>query len=131
MPSSLTTLRVRYDETDQMGIVYYANYFVWFEVARADLLRALGWTYRAMEASGVKLPVIEAHCDYRRPARYDDDIEIRTVGTLMSPARMSFDYEVRVPGTDSPVAVGRTVHAAVGDDGRPCRLPKRVSEVFA
>ena len=61
MPSSMTTLRVRYAETDQMGVVYYANYFVWFEVARADLLRTLGWTYREMEDTGVVLPVIEAH----------------------------------------------------------------------
>ena len=75
MPASVTTVRVRYAETDQMGVVYYANYFVWFEVARADLLRTLGWTYREMEEAGVLLPVIEAHCEYRRPARYDDEVE--------------------------------------------------------
>ena len=61
-------VRVRYAETDKMGVVYYANYFVWFEVARADLLRSLGWSYREMEADGVSLPVIEAHCEYRQPA---------------------------------------------------------------
>ena len=65
-PSSSSTVRVRYAETDQMGVVYYANYFVWFEVARADLLRTAGWSYREMEHSGVSLPVIEAHCEYRR-----------------------------------------------------------------
>src|SRR6185503_20717447 len=101
MPSSVSTLRVRYAETDKMGVVYYANYLVWFEVGRADLLRSLGWTYREMELAGVSLPVIEAHCLYQRPARYDDEIEIRTEGRLLSPVRMEFQYEVirRADGT--------------------------------
>src|SRR5687767_15246932 len=89
-PSSISTLRVRYAETDRMGVVYYANYLVWFEVARADLMRSLGWTYREMEESGVILPVIEAHCEYKRPARYDDEIEIQTTATIESPVRMTF-----------------------------------------
>jgi len=130
MPSSVTTVRVRYAETDRMGVVYYANYFVWFEVARADLLRTLGWTYREMEDAGVTLPVIEAHCDYRRSARYDDEVEVRTAGTLMSPVRMAFDYEVQVKGQAEVTAIGRTVHAALDRDGRPCRLPDRIREVF-
>lgn len=134
MPSprtSTTSLRVRYAETDQMGVVYYANYFVWFEVARTDLLRSLGWTYRQMEEAGVALPVIEAGCQYRRPARYDDEIEIRTEGRLTSPVRMEFDYEVHVRGEDQPIATGRTAHAAVTKAGRPCRLPERIAEAFA
>jgi acyl-CoA thioester hydrolase len=130
MAASVTTIRVRYAETDRMGIVYYANYFVWFEVARTDLLRTLGWTYREMEDTGVFLPVIEAHCDYRRPAHYDDEIEVRTEGRLASPVRMEFQYEVRVKGEETTVASGRTVHAAVGRDGRPCRLPDRVRGSF-
>ena len=77
-----------------MGVVYYANYLVWFEVARCEWLRATGWTYEALEAAGTVLPVIEAHCEYRQPARYDDDIEIRTTGALLSPVRLRFDYEV-------------------------------------
>jgi acyl-CoA thioester hydrolase len=131
MPASVTTLRVRYAETDQMGVVYYANYFVWFEVARADLLRSLGWTYREMEASGVFLPVIESHCEYRRPARYDEEIEIRTKGRLCSPVRMEFAYDVVMKSTDVVAAAGRTLHAALGRDGRPCRLPDRIREAFA
>jgi acyl-CoA thioester hydrolase len=113
-----------------MGVVYYANYFVWFEVARTDLLRSLGWTYREMETSGVFLPVIEAHCHYRRSARYDDELEVKAVGILMSPVRMSFDYEVFVKGSPEAVANGRTVHAALDREGRPCRLPSRVREAF-
>ena len=87
-------MRVRYAETDQMGVVYYANYFVWFEVARADLLRTGGWSYREMEHSGVSLPVIEAHCEYRKPAKYDDELEVVTEGRLLSPVRMEFKYEI-------------------------------------
>ena len=129
MRTSTTTVRVRYAETDNMGVVYYANYFVWFEVARADLLRELGWTYREMEAAGVRLPVIEAQCEYRRPARYDDEVAIRTEGRLTSPVRMEFEYEASVQG--QVVANGRTAHAAVSENGRPCRLPDRVLEAFS
>jgi len=131
MPSSVTTVRVRYAETDRMGVVYYANYFVWFEVARADLLRTLGWTYREMEDTGVFLPVIDAQCEYRRPARYDDELEVRTTGSLTSPIRMEFNYQVQVKGQPEVAALGRTVHAALDRDGRPCRLPARIREVFA
>ena len=127
---SITRLRVRYAETDQMGVVYYANYLVWFEVARTDWLRSLGWTYRDMEASGILLPVIEAHCEYRAPARYDDEVEIRTVGRLLSRVRVAFTYEVRI-GTKAEIAAhGRTTHAATGRDGRPVRLPERIQGVF-
>jgi len=107
-----------------MGVVYYANYFVWFEVARTDWLRETGWSYREMEADGVSLPVIEAHCDYRRPARYDDELEVRTQATLLSQIRIRFDYEVVRQG--SVLSTGHTVHAAVDPAGRPCRLPPRV-----
>ena len=82
-----------------MGFVYYANYFVWFEVARTDWLRQTGWTYRDMEQEGVSLPVIEAHCDYRQPARYDDEIELRARATLLTPVRIRFDYDVVRDGT--------------------------------
>ena len=131
MPASATTLRVRYAESDQMGVVYYANYLVWFEVARTDLLRTLGWTYREMEATGVFLPVIEAHCEYRRPTRYDDEVTIRTDGRLTSPVRVEFSYEVVVGDAGQVAAVGRTVHAATDANGRPRRLPDRVVEAFA
>ena len=131
MAESITTLRVRYAETDQMGVVYYANYLVWFEVARTDLLRNQGWSYRAMEESGVVLPVIEAQCHYRRPARYDEVMEIRTEARILSPVRMEFCYEVTASGQAGVVASGRTVHAAVSRDGRPCRLPAQVTRALA
>ena len=125
-----TRVRVRYAETDRMGVVYYANYFVWFEVGRADWLRQTGWTYREMERDGVSLPVIEAQCEYRQPARYDDEIEITTRGTLVTPVRVRFDYELSRADDQAAIASGHTVHAAVDPGGRPCRLPTRVREMF-
>jgi|TARA_B100000929_G_scaffold281117_1_gene259755 acyl-CoA thioester hydrolase len=111
-----------------MGIVYYANYFVWFEIGRTDLLRSLGWSYREMEDSGIALPVIEAECQYRQSAHYDDELEIDTKGTLLSAVRIAFDYEI-VRRSDRAINVsGRTVHAAVNNQGRPCRLPDRICE---
>jgi acyl-CoA thioester hydrolase len=125
-PRSVSRVRVRYAETDKMGVVYYANYFVWFEVGRTDLLRDAGWSYREMEAEGFSLPVIEAHCDYRQPARYDDDLEVRTTGSLLSPVRVQFTYDIVRPGDDATIATGHTVHATLDRDGRPRRLPERV-----
>jgi acyl-CoA thioester hydrolase len=124
-------VRVRYAETDKMGVVYYANYFVWFEVARADLLRSLGLSYREMEQAGVALPVIEAHCEYHRSVHYDDLLDVRAEGRMLSGIRMEFTYQVvRVDGA-AVAASGRTVHAAVDAAGRPCRLPPQIRQVFA
>jgi acyl-CoA thioester hydrolase len=117
---------VRYAETDTMGVVYYANYFVWFEVGRTDLLRDSGWTYREMEREGFSLPVIEARCEYRQPARYDDDLEIQTTGVLLSPVRVRFDYHVVRQQDAAVLAAGHTVHASLDPSGRPVRLPDRV-----
>jgi acyl-CoA thioester hydrolase len=113
-----------------MGVVYYANYLVWFEVGRTDWLRDTGWSYREIEADGISLPVIEAHCEYRQPARYDDDIEILTTASLISPIRIRFDYEVRRVGEEAPLATGYTAHAALDGSGRPCRLPARVRDLL-
>ena len=122
---SRSRLRVRYAETDQMGVAYHANYLVWFEVARTDWLRHTGNSYREMEAAGIQLPVIEAHCEYRQPARYDDDLDIRTRATRLSPVRVRFDYELMREDAEV-LATGYTVHAALDRAGRPCRLPAAV-----
>jgi acyl-CoA thioester hydrolase len=123
-----TSVRVRYAETDRMGVVYYANYFVWFEIGRTDWLRETGHSYRAMEAQGVQLPVIEAHCAYRRAAKYDDELEIRTQATLMTPVRIRFDYEIA--RGDETLVTGYTIHAALDERGRACRLPVGVRELL-
>jgi acyl-CoA thioester hydrolase len=130
-PRASSRVRVRYAETDKMGVVYYANYFVWFEVGRTDLLRESGWTYRDMERDGFALPVIEAHCSYREPAKYDDELEVRTSGTLLSPVRVQFTYEVVRTADAATLATGTTVHATLDRSGRPCRLPARVRTLFA
>jgi acyl-CoA thioester hydrolase len=108
-----------------MGVAYYANYLVWFEVARTDWLRQTGSSYRQMEEAGMRLPVIEAHCDYQHPARYDDEIEIHAEASLLSPVRVRFDYHVR-RGPSLLLARGHTVHAAVDSMGRPRRLPAQI-----
>jgi acyl-CoA thioester hydrolase len=122
---------VRYAETDKMGVVYYANYFVWFEVGRTDWLRSLGWTYREMEHEGIILPVIEAHCEYHRPSHYDEEMEVRTEARMLSAVRMEFRYKVMRRDDQQITASGRTVHAAVDPSGRPRRLPERIRQVFA
>ena len=121
-----THVRVRYAETDRMGVVYYANYLVWFEVGRTEWLRATGWSYREMESEGVALPVIEAHCEYRQSARYDDEIEILTRASLLTAVRIRFDYDILRARDQVVTALGYTVHAALDSGGRPCRLPDRV-----
>lgn len=123
-------VRVRYAETDRMGVVYYSNYLVWFEVGRTEWLRQTGWSYREMETDGVSLPVIEAHCAYRQPARYDDEIEIVTRATLLTPIRIRFDYDIVRRRDQALAAVGYTVHAALDSNGRPCRLPDRVRSLL-
>ena len=124
-------MRVRYAETDQMGVVYYANYLVWFEVGRTDLLRSAGWSYREMELDGVSLPVIEAHCTYRESAKYDDEIEVRTSGAMLSKVRVEFTYEVVRAADQALLARGSTVHASLDRAGRPCRMPERVRHLLA
>lgn len=123
-------VRVRYAETDKMGVVYYANYLVWFEVARCEWFRETGFTYEGLETAGTILPVIEAHCEYERSARYDDEIEIRTGARLLSPVRLRFDYELRRAGEEGRLAAGYTVHAAVDHDGRIRRFPAEVRRLF-
>ena len=131
MSEARSKVRVRYAETDQMGIVYYANYLVWFEVGRTDWLREMGWSYRDMEADGISLPVIEARCTYHESARYDEELEVRTTSTLESPIRIQFLYEVVRAADGARLASGMTMHAALDRSGRPRRLPDRVRTLFS
>jgi len=128
---AISHVRVRYAETDKMGVVYHSNYLIWFEIGRTDWLRDTGWTYRDMETDGIQLPVIEAHCEYRQGARYDDEIEIRTQARKLSPVRVQFDYEAIRRADGTLLATGHTVHATIDRDGRPVRMPDRVKDLFA
>jgi acyl-CoA thioester hydrolase len=129
--ATTSTVRVRYAETDKMGVVYHSNYLVWFEIGRTDWLRETGLTYRSMEEDGIQLPVIEAHCEYRLGARYDDEVEIRTRAKKLSPVRVQFDYEAARRADGAVLATGYTVHATIDRGGRPVRMPDRVRDLFA
>jgi acyl-CoA thioester hydrolase len=128
--ASASRVRVRYAETDQMGVAYHGGYFAWFEVGRTDLLRGRGFTYRDLEAQNLRLPVIEARARFLRPALYDDVLEIRTTITAVSGARVAFAYEVAREGSEGVLATGATSHAAVDSRGRPRRLPEELRRVL-
>lgn len=117
-------LRVIYGDTDQMGVVYYANYFRYFEFARSEYFRALGGSYRELEREGFLLPVVEASCQYKVSARYDDVLLIRPRLTEVRRVSLTFTYDIHREGEqDTLLCTGRTVHACVGRDGRPTRMP--------
>jgi acyl-CoA thioester hydrolase len=126
--ASRSSIRVRYAETDQMGIAHHAEYFAWFEVGRTDLLRERGLPYRDLERRGLRFPVIGTEARFLRPAYYDDVLEVRTELDSLSGARIAFRYEVHREGAPGPLATGRTEHAAVDAEGRPRRLPEDVRE---
>jgi acyl-CoA thioester hydrolase len=115
-------LRVIYGDTDQMGVVYYANYLRWFEAGRNEWIRARGLTYREVEERfRLMLPVAEAHVAYRAPARYDDLVAIET--SVAEVRRASLRFEYRIVRGDEVLATGHTVHACVDPGGRVRRMP--------
>jgi acyl-CoA thioester hydrolase len=123
-----TEVRVRYAETDQMGIVYYANYLVWFEIGRVELLRSLGLAYSQLESDHqCILPVVEASCRYKSPARYDDLIAIETRPSLLRGSVIKFAYRILRKGTDGEeptlLAEGETVHVVCDDQLKKKPLP--------
>jgi acyl-CoA thioester hydrolase len=122
-------VRVIFGDTDQMGVVYYANYLRYFESARSALLRARGFSARELVEQGVMFPVTEAGCRYRRPARYEDLLDVHIAVTRMGHASVRFGYEVR--RGEELVAEGHTVHACVDASGRPRRIPSELRTVFA
>lgn len=116
-------LRVIYGDTDQMGVVYYANYFRYFEFARGEFFRERGGDYTVLEQAGYFLPVVDARCAYRGSARYEDLLCIRIWVSHRGRASFSFDYEIRRDGEDTVLAQGKTVHALINREGKPQRLP--------
>ena len=126
-----TRLRVRYAETDQMGVVYYANYLVWMEVGRAEYFRSAGARYKDMEsADGVRLAVVEAQCRYLHPARYDEEIVIETSVARANRRMVEFDYCIRDASSGRELATGSTKHIFLGPDMKPVRLPGKYFEYF-
>jgi acyl-CoA thioester hydrolase len=126
-----TTIRVRYAETDQMGVAYYANYVMWMEVGRTELCRAIGVRYRDMEEhDGILLVVAESQCRYISPARYDDEVQIHTWIEQANPRLVSFGYEFHRAADGALLAKGLTRHVYCGRDLRPCKLPPKYVSTF-
>jgi acyl-CoA thioester hydrolase len=118
-----TTIRVRYAETDQMGVVYHGNYFTWFEVGRVELCRQLGFEYRQMEIEDDSFIVVAAAtCRYKRPARFDDVLVVRT--------RIRFAYEIVNQQSGDVIATGETTHVICDRQGRPRSLPEKYHKYF-
>ena len=130
LPDTFTTeFRVRYSETDQMGIVYHANYLPWFEVGRTEWLRTYGYTYRGLEEDGLLMPVTEASCKYHQSARYDDLVRVTTWIEFYNKVRMRFGYEVkREDGT--LLVSGFTEHVFLNQSGHVVRLHKTHPELY-
>ncbi|MCR1899164.1 acyl-CoA thioesterase [Irregularibacter muris] len=125
-----TTVQVRYAETDQMGIVYHANYFIWFEVGRTEWFRRLNQNYKSLEEQGVILPVIDVQCQYKKPALYDDKLIIRTHLHELKGVRLIFHYEIIREKDEELLARGKTVHAFVDKDKKPVRLKKEFPQLW-
>ncbi|NOT35042.1 MAG: acyl-CoA thioesterase [Candidatus Eisenbacteria bacterium] len=113
-----------------MGVAYYGNYLRWFEIGRAEMLRALGTTYRAVEASGIRLPVLEAHCRYRLPARYDDRLEIETRVESIGRATVRFEYRIFNADEQRELANGWTEHCFLDLAGRPVKPSAELRELL-
>jgi acyl-CoA thioester hydrolase len=126
-----TRFRVRYAETDQMGVVYYANYLIWMEIGRAEYCRAAGVRYKEMESSdGIRLAVVDAHCRYLYPARYDEEIAVKTSIARANRRMIEFEYQIRNADTSQALAEGETKHIFLGPDMRPVKLPEKYHASF-
>ena len=117
-----TEIRVRYEETDAMGVVYYANYLVWFEVARTEFLRSIGFSYRKMEEEGYRLMVVDAACQYKLPCRYDDLVTVQVGLSEMRNTSLSFEYKVLLNG--EVATLGKTSHVFTDASAKPVRIPQ-------
>ena len=124
MPQHQTCFRVRYAETDQMGIVHHANYLVWMEIGRVELVRSLGINYRDIEAiEGIYLSVISASCRYIAPAKYDQEVCVSSEVAAANSRMLEFTYTITLAGSEKPLAEGSTRHIWLNRDLRPTRLP--------
>jgi acyl-CoA thioester hydrolase len=121
---SSTSLRVIYGDTDQMGVVYYANYLRWFETGRSEFLRQIGLPYATIEARGFHFPVVEVACRYCESARYDEVVQVETELAQMGRATLTFHYRIARESDDALLASGSTKHACVDRAGRPVRIPE-------
>jgi acyl-CoA thioester hydrolase len=122
---SETRLRVRFAETDKMGVVYYANYFIWMEIGRTDYCKTVGFSYREMEKEDANMAVVDASCRYIAPARYDDEILVRTTVERLNRRLITFGYSISNAETGEALAEGKTVHITINKEGRKCSIPEK------
>ena len=128
---SESRLRVRYAETDQMGVVYHANHFIWFEIGRVDLMRQLGFSYRDLERDhGCFIPVVDARCRYKAPARYDDEIIVRTHLRNVRDSLIHFGYELVRANDGEVLAEGETMHMILNAKMKAALLPPSILKAF-
>lgn len=125
-----TTVRVNYSETDQMGVVYHANYVIWLDVARTEHLREAGMSYREVEAMGIRLAVADLRVRYIQPARYDDVIRIRCWVSDLASRRVIFRYQVTHADTGTLLATAETTMISLNQTQRPTRLPPQVATLL-
>lgn len=125
-----TVVRVRYKDTDKMGVVYNGNYFTWFEIGRVELLRDIGISYLELEERGIYTAVAEAYCKYIKPARYDEEIIIKTRISNLTKARVVFEYSLYKKENNVLIAKGYTVHAFVNKDIKPINLEKEHEDIW-
>ncbi|WP_026894588.1 acyl-CoA thioesterase [Clostridiisalibacter paucivorans] len=125
-----TVIRARYSETDQMGVIYHANYFNWFEIGRTSFFRQLGMDYKVLEDNNILLPVIDVGCKYILSAKYDDEIIIRTAIKKLKGVRIGFNYQIKRKRDDKLLAEGWTNHAFVNKDLKPINFKKKFNDVW-
>ena len=125
-----TQIRVRYAETDQMGVVYHANYLIWFEVGRVEFIRQTGLDYKSMEAEGAMIAVVEATARYKSPARYDDELLIRTTLAAARGPIVKYRYSILRAADEVLLCEGETIHIVVGRDMKKRNLPPPYAEMF-
>jgi acyl-CoA thioester hydrolase len=122
-------LRVRFAETDAMQVVYYAEYFVWFEVARTELFRSIGMPYSVISRKrGFHTPVVQAHADYKSSAKYDDEVAVRVWASKVGTSSVRLDYAVTKLPDRTLLCTGHTVHVLIGEDGKPKEIPADIKE---
>ena len=130
-PSTETRLRVRYAETDQMGVAYYSNHYIWMEVARVEFCKVQGFNYRDMEREdGIFMAVAESACRYRAPARFDDEIIVKTWIEQANSRTVTIQYEMRLAEGDRLLATGHTRHVFVNREMQKARLPEKYHSMF-
>ena len=123
-------IKVYYKDIDQMGIVYYSRYFEYFEEARTEMLSSIGLDYSNVEENGAMLPVIEAHCEYKKGATFSQDLIVKTYIRELPKVKIKFEYKICPAGSDEILLTGYTVHACTNLKGKPVKMPKYIRKIL-